>query len=191
MNVVLVHGFLDSARIMSGLYRHLSTAGHTCLAPTLKPSDARSGIPNLAEQLARCIDASLPIETPFALVGFSMGTLVCRHYLQVLGGSHRVRAFFSIAGPHSGTLAAMLYPGQGARDMRPQSGFLRHLAATVATLGRLPIVCYWSPTDPVIVPTRSARMSGAEHVRLLLTFHPLLPFDPRIYRDIERRLSLL
>ena len=176
---------------MAGLCRHLSAAGHSCFAPSLKPSDGRPGLAFLSEQLAQFVGSSIPAGDRFALVGYSMGALVCRHYLQELGGRHRVDAFFSIAGPHHGTLTAYLYPGRGARDMRPRSAFVRHLDGTSGCLSDVPITCYWSPTDTVIRPPSSSRMEGAGHVRLLISFHPLLTFDRRIYRDIELRLSAL
>jgi triacylglycerol lipase len=175
---------------MSSLSAHLSDAGHSCFSPTLTPADARSGLSSLSEQLQRYIRTSLPSADRFALVGYSMGALVCRHYLQELDGRCRVEAFFSIAGPHCGTVAAFLYPGRGAREMRPRSAFIRRLDETSERLSGLPITCYWSPMDPLIVPTRSARMKGTECIRVPLSFHPLLTFDRRIQRDIERRLSV-
>jgi triacylglycerol lipase len=189
MNLVLVHGFLDSARIMSGLARYLSNAGHSCFSPPLKPSDARSGLSALSDQLERFVADSLPLDARFALIGYSMGALVCRHYLQERGSRRRVEAFYSLAGPHAGTVAAFLYPGQGAREMRPKSAFMRRLDEGAESLSNLPIVCYWSPIDPLVVPASSARMRGAEHVRIPLGFHPLLTLDRRIHRDIARRLA--
>lgn len=188
MNVVLVHGFLDRAGIMSGLARHLTASGHTCTAPSLSPCDARAGLVPLAHQLDLSIQESLPKDARFALVGFSMGALLCRYYVQELGGNRRVEAFMSIAAPHAGTLTAYLYPGQGCREMRPGSRFLRNLELTADRLADIPTTCYWSPVDPVILPTGSARLKGASQVSVFSPFHPLITFDRRIYRDVERRL---
>lgn len=189
MNVVLVHGLLDRASIMRGVARRLTAAGHTCYSPTLTPSDARTGLVALAAQLEHFIATELPAGARLTLVGFSMGALVCRYYLQELGGAARTEMFFSLAGPHAGTLTAYLYPGQGAREMRPDSGFLRRLNENAEQLARLPTVCYWSPLDFIVIPGRSARMARAQNVRLMFSFHPLLVFDQRICRDIEHRLA--
>src|SRR5690349_13788574 len=86
MNVVLVHGFLDRASIMSGLVRHLAPA-HACFAPTLKPSDARGGLSPLAGQLKTFVASAFPPNARFALIGYSMGAIIGRHYLQELGGA--------------------------------------------------------------------------------------------------------
>ena len=40
------------------------------------------------------------------IVGFSMGALASRHYIQRGAGKQRVRRFVSISGPHAGTLTA-------------------------------------------------------------------------------------
>src|SRR5579862_9754859 len=108
MHVVMVHGFLNSGRLFGPLRRRLEASGHLCLAPTLHPRDGRSGIPDLAGKLAAIIASGVPAQAPLAVIGFSMGALVARYYLQILGGSRRTRAFLSIAGPYRGSLNAYL-----------------------------------------------------------------------------------
>ncbi|HEY1109027.1 MAG TPA: alpha/beta fold hydrolase [Opitutaceae bacterium] len=188
MYVVLVHGFLDSARIMSPLARHLEAEGHACFAPTLKPRDARDGIAVLAQRLKQAIDETIPHEADFAVIGYSMGALITRYYLLELGGAARTTAFFSIAGPHHGTILAHFYPGLGARDMRPGSVLLQQLERSAGRT-RIPTVCYWTPFDTMILPLTSARLPGAEPVRVLWTLHPLMTFSRQIKRDIARRLA--
>lgn len=189
MNVVLVHGFLNRGGIMRGLADHLTAAGHACFIPTLEPNDARDGIGPLAEFLGRYIAANLPPDARLAIIGFSMGTLVSRYYLQVLGGIERTDAFFSIAGPHKGTLTAYLFPGIGTTEMRPGSGFLSRLDETTAALGDLPVACYWSPMDLMILPQSSARWPRGEQIRVWAPVHSLLLFNRRLYRDVANRMS--
>jgi len=191
MNVILVHGFLNRGGILRGLTAHLTAAGHSCFAPSLKPCDARCGLPVLARQLDRAIVAALPENPRFAIVGFSMGALIARYYMQELGGHRRTDAFFSIGGPHAGTISAYAYPSEGAHQMRPGSDFLARLDRTADRLGGFPITCYWSPYDVMIRPLASARWRRAEHVRVPALLHSLMAFDRRLYRDIEQRLSLI
>src|ERR1700677_3943859 len=108
MTVVMVHGFADTGRLFRWLTRRLERDGHVCHAPTLHPRDASLGLPDLSEKLAAYIEASVAPGALVAIVGFSMGALVARHYLQALGGAGRARVFFSIAGPHRGTRCAWL-----------------------------------------------------------------------------------
>lgn len=191
MNIVLVHGFLNRGGILGGLKRHLTSAGHQCFAPSLRPCDARCGLPALAVQLEAWIDQSLPQGARFALVGFSMGALVSRYYLQELGGCRRVDAFFSIGGPHAGTVSAYVYPGQGVYQMRPKSDFLAQLDGSVDRLAGMPITCYWSPYDLMVRPSASARWQRGDPVKIPALVHSFMVFDRRLYRDVERRLSAL
>jgi triacylglycerol lipase len=191
MQVVIVHGFFNNALFMRPMARHLTAAGHTCHVPTLTPCDARSGLVTMAAQLRDYVQGALRDAQPFAIVGFSMGALVARYFLQELGGHERARAFYSIAGPHKGTGYASLYPGAGARDMRPKSAFLRDLDRSAAKLQSIPQVCYWTPSDVLIKPAESAVFSGAESVQIPSFSHALMLLDERLFTDIEGRLALL
>lgn len=189
MQVVLVHGWLNTGGIMRGLAAGLTRDGHTCYLPSLRPIDGRGGLIPLAHQLGEFIDRELPAGGEFALIGFSMGVLVSRFYLQELGGHQRVKAFFSICGPHAGTVSGYLYPTQGTRDMRPGSPFLRRLAASTAVLAPVSITSYWTPFDLMIRPVRSAQWSLGQNVRIPSLFHSWMLFDHRVLEDIAGRLA--
>ena len=171
MNVVMVHGFGDTGRLFRRMSRTLEERGHACLAPTMSPADARLGIEDLSVKLASFVDGEVPAGAPMAMVGFSMGALVVRHYLQALGGARRTRAFFSIAGPHGGTMNAYLYPGRGdARDAswqripaRPRRGSGESRRASRICIRSVP---------PDGDPEHELRMAGAEDVVVWCPFHP-------------------
>lgn len=176
---------------MRGLSRHLSKEGHECVVPSLTPSDGRSGLPHLAQQLHHFLEGELEEGERFVLVGFSMGALISRYYLQELEGHQRADAFFSICGPHAGTWTAYFYPGDGVRQMRPQSGFLLGLEDSSHRLGELPVTCYWTPFDLMIVPATSCRWQRGEEVCIPSFIHRWMPSDRRLHEDISRRLSIL
>jgi len=188
MHVVLVHGFLNRGWIMRRLAARLESEGYVCHAPSLRPCDARRGLPELAHALAEYVEKVVPSAEKFAIVGFSMGAIVSRYYMQELGGAKRVAAFFSVAGPHRGTRSAYLYPA-GIRQLRPKSKFLAALDATVERLNDMPVVCYWTPYDLMIRPLSSTRWSRGEHVKIPAWQHSLLVMDSRLHSDIVRRLS--
>ena len=160
-------------------------------APTFSPRDGRLGIPDLSGKLATYIADNVPPGAEVALVGFSMGALVSRHYLQALGGARRVRVFFSIAGPHAGTLNAYLYPGQGTRQMRPGSAFLQDLRAGRASLNGMPIHTYRTPMDLMVTPSTSSRIPGAPEVVIWSPFHSMLPSNARVVDHIASELARL
>jgi triacylglycerol lipase len=189
--VVMVHGFADTGRLFGSLSRSLSAQGHVCHAPTLSPRDARLGIPDLSGKLAEFIRATVPPGESIALVGFSMGALVARHYLQSREGIRSALAFFSIAGPHQGTFSARLYPGEGTRQMRPGSAFLRELDAGLPALDGLPLFTYRTPMDLMVNPARTTRLPRATEMVVWCPFHSMLPGFPRVKAHIGREIARL
>ncbi|MEO8614703.1 MAG: hypothetical protein ABI600_06150, partial [Luteolibacter sp.] len=117
--VVLVHGFLETGNTFKMLKTRLEKRGIECYVPRLNPSDGRGGLGNLALHLKQDIDAKFGPDEPISIVAFSMGGIVSRQYLQILGGAARCENFITISSPHHGTNAAWLYPTKGAEEMRP------------------------------------------------------------------------
>lgn len=187
----MVHGFADTGRLFRSLGRWLTAKGHVCHAPTLSPRDARLGIPDLSGKLAALIRANVPPGESIALVGFSMGALVARHYLQSRDGVRSTRVFFSIAGPHRGTFSAYLYPGEGTRQMRPGSGFLRELDSAAPALDGLPLFTYRTPMDLMVNPAGTTRLPHATEVVIWCPFHSLMPGDPRVKAHIGAEIARL
>ncbi|MEW6765572.1 MAG: alpha/beta fold hydrolase [Pseudomonadota bacterium] len=192
MNILLLHGIFDTSRIFNRLIRALESAGHVCHAPSMKPFDARRGIHDLACSVEQFVDRNMPHQEPFLVVGFSMGGIVARQYMQVLGGASRVPAFFSISSPHAGSLASYLYFGQGVRDMRPRSVLLNRLRDTESSLDDMKIHNYWTSRDLVVIPAKNCRWARADtetDVRALL--HRWMPGHRVVCQDIVRRVNEL
>jgi triacylglycerol lipase len=191
MHVVMVHGFLDTGRLFRVFANNLRAEGHVCHVPTLRPRDGRLGIPDLSAKLAAHIDTNVPADSPLALVGFSMGAIVARHYLQDGGLARPVKAFFSIAGPHSGTPSAYLYPGMGTRQMRPSSEFLKGLDCGVRALGAIPVYTYRTPFDLMVLPPRASRIPAGKEVVVWCPLHSMLPGDSAVMAHIADALAAL
>lgn len=186
--VVLVHGFLETGSSFTLMRKRLEAKGCECLVVKLKPNDGRGGLEKLAVGLKRDIDTKYGPTQPISVIAFSMGGVVSREYLQNLGGAARCEKFFTISSPHHGTLAAWLYPTQGAEEMRPDSPFLQHLATTESKLGKMPVVSYRTPLDLIIVPARSSVWDRAENISHPALLHPLMVTSNTVISDIERRL---
>ena len=186
--VVLVHGFLETGHNFRQLRQRLQRRGFECLVPRLRPCDGRGGLEPLAGGLKRDIDAAFGPHEAISLVGFSMGGLVSRHYLQELGGATRCRQFITVSSPHNGTHTAWLYPSMGARQMRPGSDFLQELAHGEHRLGGMPVVSYRTPLDLMILPATSSHWQLAENLSFPVALHPQMLHAPRVLEDIERRL---
>lgn len=184
----MAHGFWDTGSVFWAMARDLRAAGFIPHHPTLRPRDGRLGLEDLARKLAQEVESRVPAGEKCALVGFSMGTLVSRYYLQRLGGMERVHTFFSIAGPHAGTRTAYLYPGQATREMRPDSDLLRELNADIGVLSPLPVFSYWTPYDFMILPARSSVLPVGENIEVNCLLHPFMVWNRKVRAHILRTL---
>jgi triacylglycerol lipase len=186
--VVLVHGIYSDSGDFARMSRRLRAEGWQVFTPDLKPNGGQAGIDELASQLARYIAREVPARK-CDLVGFSMGGLVSRYYLQRLDGLDRVERFVSLAAPHHGTVLAHLHAGRGGRHMRPASDLLRDLARDADRLARVKFTSIYTPLDLVIIPARSSEMPQARNVRLWVSMHPSLILGKRGIRAVAAALK--
>jgi len=190
--VLLVHGIWDTAKVMGPLKAGLERRG---LGPVhaldLVPRGGRAPIAELGELVAREAEALAAREgaSRIDVVGFSMGALVARWYVQRGGGKERVRRFVSISGPHRGTLNAYALPLPAVRDMRPNSDLLRDLAADADPFGAVDVHCVYTPFDVMILPAKSSVLPGARSVRSIgVVMHGLMIFDRRVHDHVAEVL---
>jgi len=186
--VVLVHGIMETGSNFRMLRQRLQKRGFECLVPRLRPCDGRGGLEKLAAGLKSDIEEHFGTDKPFSVVGFSMGGIVSRYYLQELGGAQRCRSLITISSPHNGSHTAWLYPTKGAVQMRPGSGFLGDLARSEDRLGKMPVLSYRTPLDLMVVPATSSHWERAQNLSFPVALHPLMLNSPRVLDDIERRL---
>ena len=187
--VLLIHGIMDNSRRMEPLARYLRAHGRTVHTMSLTPSWGQVGLDELAGQVADFAGKTFAPHERFDLVGFSMGGLVCRYYLQRLGGLERVHRFVTISTPHQGTVMAWLIANPGCRQMRPRSAFLRDLDRDAATLERVRFTSLWTPLDLTIVPAQSSVVAGAQSRRLWCIAHPLMVYQPSCQEAVRVALE--
>jgi len=186
--VVFVHGIWQNEwRCFGVIRRALEARGVECIAPSLRPSDGRHGLPDEAQQLQAAIEERFGKYKHFTIIAFSMGGLASRYYLQNMGGAKRCDAFFTVSTPHHGTWIARFYPGLGAKQMRPGSQFLSELAATEDRLKKIPLVSYTSKSD-MVVPSSRAHWDRAENVFIKCSMHRLMTACPELEADILSRI---
>ena len=99
------------------------------------------------------------------VVAHSMGGLGVRHWL---GRGPAVRRALFLATPHRGTWAAWLAWGEGARQMRPGSAFLRDLPPLPSSVETGVV---YTPLDLRIFPPSSARPPGVPAWRVWSPTH--------------------
>lgn len=186
--VVLVHGIYSSGRDLTRLARHLEREGREVFRLDFEPADGRCGLDELAGQLDAFIEQNVP-RGKFDLVGFSMGGLVSRYYVQRLGGVERVEHFVTLAAPHNGTVMAGLNRLPGVLQMRRDSQFIRDLKRDQDCLTRVKFTSVYTPLDLVVVPGDSAELPQARNVRIWALFHPSLILEKRCLRAVSAALA--
>jgi triacylglycerol lipase len=187
--IILVHGFADNARRLAYMSTYLKRRGWNVLTPTLRPSNGTVPLEELAKQLETFIQNNISANSRVDLVGFSMGGLICRYYLQRLGGLSITDRFISISTPHNGTLTAKLFNNPGIRQMRPGSIFLKDLDKDSNQLKQISCTVLYTPMDITILPARSSIVPFASVTRFLVPVHALMVYYRPLLKTIDQILS--
>lgn len=161
--VLLVHGMFGTGKDLADLQQYLAARGFSpVVAMDLSANDGSAPIADLSKEVAIAVE-KLRNETGRSqvdVVGYSMGALVSRHFIQRRGGKEMVRRFVSIAGPQHGVVGGLLSNRAGALDMRPESALVRDLESDTKPFDPVEVFDFWFPLDPVIVPSFSAILKG-------------------------------
>lgn len=187
--VLLVHGIDDTDLIFDRMTTHLRRLGWNVHTLNLLPNNGDRGLDFLAQQIVNYVSRRFPRDRPIDLVGFSMGGIVSRYYIQRLGGADRVQRFVTIASPHNGTWTAFLRTNTGAMQMQPNSEFLLDLNRDFALLEQINFTSIWSPLDLMIVPAYSSCIAIGEQVPIPIPFHPWMVLDDRCLSAVASALA--
>lgn len=190
--VVLVHGIWDDGKIFEKLGAALAAAGKSVDPIDLVPPDGSRSIASMAEDVAHAVERAKELsgEARVDLVGFSMGALVSRFYIQRGGGKRSVRRFVSLSGPHAGTVFGAFGWTHGARQMRLGSALLRELAADPDPYGDVEVFAARTPFDLMIVPSTSSVIQRAKENRSFnVPLHKMMVSDARVVRWVVEALS--
>jgi triacylglycerol lipase len=188
--VVLVHGLTDTGTKMRYISDRLRAAGRKTYSIDLQPGTGEAPLELLAKQLEGFINRHLGETTTLDLVGFSMGGLVTRYYMQRLGGIDRVEHYVTLSAPHRGTIAAYFTGKAGCVQMRPNSNFLRDLQSDVTMLAKVKFTSIWTAWDGIILPAHSSCLPVGKDVQIPVLAHPLMVVDYRSLDAIVKGLGM-
>lgn len=178
---VLVPGLFDYPSRFNHLKPLLEERGYRVLPISLNPNDGSVSIRRLAEQLRVSINQTIPPQDDIALVGFSMGGLVGRSYVQEFEGWRRVTKLLTIATPNQGTTSARLLGATAGPEMTPGSPFLRSLnVERLRELRRVRHGALYSVLDGVIWPSNSSRLPSGWNQTVPAIIHGKLLADRRV-----------
>lgn len=172
--LVLVHGLWDTPKLFNRLKRELGERRQPLLIPHLPHKLGAVGLVELAERLGSHIEAAFGAEQPIDILGFSMGGVVARSWIQLLGGHRRTRRFHCVGSPQRGTWTAQPVPAalmQGIAEMKRGSGLLRRLDADLSTLRAVDCHSYYCRSDLTVVPGWQARLPVGPAIALPVWSH--------------------
>ncbi len=179
--LVLVHGLWDTPRLFDRLVARLGGRRQRLVIPHLPHGLGQPPLLQLAQRLEGVLQRELAPEEPLDVLGFSMGAVVARSWIQLLGGHRRTRRFISVAGPHHGTLTAQPIPHAwlpGLADMKIGSPFLRRLNADPSPLRGIDCRSFFTRMDLMVVPGWRAVLPVGSATPLPVWSHPGLLRDP-------------
>ncbi|MET9659513.1 alpha/beta fold hydrolase [Streptomyces sp. NPDC006510] len=192
--VVLLHGFIDNRSVFVLLRRSLARHGWHHLE-SLNYSPLTCDIRTAAELLGRHVEeiCARTGHREVDIVGHSLGGLIARYYVQLLGGDQRVRTLVTLGTPHAGTAAAPLASAHPiVRQMRTGSAPIEELRRPAPGC-RTRFVSFWSELDRVIVPAEAARIDhpdlDALNVRVTGIGHLALPVHPAVAAAVRQALE--
>ena len=153
--IILIHGLWNTSSIFSSITAKLDEIGIAYFAQTLRHSFGMTSIIDLTNTLNKLILDKYGLEKELDILGFSMGGIIGRYWIQKFNGYQRTRRFISIGSPHKGTLLAQLipkYPFRGISQMKINSKFLRELAKNDFLLEDIECINYFTYWDLMVFP---------------------------------------
>ncbi|NMI56011.1 alpha/beta fold hydrolase [Streptomyces sp. RLB3-17] len=192
--VLLVHGLADGASVISPLRRGLRGCGASPFIPVsynaLKP-DIRTAARALGAQVEMACARSAV--RPVVVIGYSLGGLIARYYVQRLGGDTYVPLVITLATPHGGTATALLAPPHPLmRQLRPGSALLTELAEPAEGC-RTRFVAFYSDLDEAVIPAARGRIDHpdltARNVLVPGVGHLTLPLHKPVIDQVRSLLT--
>ncbi len=183
--LVFVHGLAGNRSAFFPLQAYLRWRGH----PRQLGFNYRStgSIEQHALRLKRAIDASVG-GGRIDIIAHSLGGLVARGYLQLLGGARRVDQLITLGTPHHGTHAANFIPSTLVRQLLPGSSFLEHLNAEPPPEA-LAVTSIVAGRDLLVQPVVSAECGFGTSVVFDDLGHVELLYRPEVFASIAAQLG--
>jgi triacylglycerol lipase len=190
--LVLVHGLWDTPALFTSLRRAIGEHREV-FVPHLPHGLGVVPLEALAADLGRGIEARFGREQPLDVMGFSMGGVISRTWIQLQGGGDRVRRFTSVASPQQGTWTALPWPGRwlaSVGDMKVGSPLLKRLSATAGLLEGIECCSLYCLADLMVMPgwTAVLPVGRREVLRPLTLQHHELMAHPRSVEQVAREL---
>ena len=172
--IFLVHGLWNNPKLFEKLIKKIKEDDYELYRPHLPHRFGKTSLKDLARALDSKIEELVGPEVEVDIVGFSMGGLISRLWLQNHGGFLRTKRFFSIGTPHFGTYTAQMIPSffmPGIADMKRGSRLLSQLNNDLTSLEQVECISFFTKWDLMTFPGWQAKLSIGESYQLPVLTH--------------------
>ena len=172
--IFLVHGLWNNPKLFEKLIKKINEDDYELYRPHLPHRFGKTSLKDLARALDSKIEELVGSEVEVDIVGFSMGGLISRLWLQNHGGFLRTKRFFSIGTPHFGTYTAQMIPSSfmpGIADMKRGSRLLSQLNNDLTSLEKVECISFFTKWDLMTFPGWQAKLSIGESYQLPVLTH--------------------
>ena len=175
--IFFVHGLWNNPKLFTKLIEKIQVDDYQLYSPHLPHKFGKTSLRKLARDLNSKIEELVGPEIEIDIVGFSMGGLISRIWLQNHNGFLRTKRFFSIGTPHLGTYTAQLIPSSlmpGIAEMKRGSSLLSQLNNDLTSLETVECISFYTTWDLMAFPGWQAKLSIGDSYHLPVFTHKQL-----------------
>ena len=172
--IFLVHGLWNNPKLFEKLIEKIEVDNYQIYIPHLPHKFGKTSLRKLAKDLNSQIEDFVGPALEIDIVGFSMGGLISRFWLQNYDGFLRTKRFLSIGTPHFGTYTAQMIPSflmAGIAEMKRGSSFLSQLNNDLTSLERVECTSFFTKWDLMSFPGWQAKLSIGDSYHLPVLTH--------------------
>ena len=191
--IILIHGLWNTSSIFSLISSKLDEKEVEYFAPTLNHAFGMTSIVELTNLIDQLIVEKYGLEQEIDILGFSMGGIIGRYWINKFNGHKRTKRFITIGSPHNGTLTSQLvpkYPFRGISEMKINSSLLRDLANYDYFLNGIDCISFFTYWDLMVFPGWRANLNVGEKISLNIFKHRNLVRNPEAVERIIERLMI-
>ena len=191
--IILIHGLWNTSSIFSLISSKLDEKEVEYFAPTLNHAFGMTSIVELTNLMDQLIVEKYGLEQEIDILGFSMGGIIGRYWINKFNGHKRTKRFITIGSPHNGTLTSQLvpkYPFRGISEMKINSSLLRDLANYDYFLNDIDCISFFTYWDLMVFPGWRANLNVGEKISLNIFKHRNLVRNPEAVERIIERLMI-
>ena len=172
--IFLIHGLWNNPKLFEKLIKKINEDDFQLYRPHLPHKFGKTSLRRLAKDLDSKIVELVGPAIEIDIVGFSMGGLISRLWLQNHAGVLRTKRFFSIGTPHLGTYTAQMIPSSfmpGIAEMKRGSSLLSEINNDLTSLEKVECISFFTKWDLMSFPGWQAKLAIGDSYNIPVLTH--------------------